>query len=130
MNSEKIALGIPILHRNGIDHIDDFIQQRGIGDDEHRVLHELRVRITCSTIQGLDEGEHLVAKHLELPQRLKILEAGPAQVVLVLVENGILDLLPEQLGLLQPVVVNIIQPFSKEQVGDLLDDGERIGDPA
>ncbi len=80
--------------------------------------------------EGLDEGESVVPhsdKHL---LRGGLLEAGPAEAILFGGEYGVLDGFLEAIGLVLPEGVEFIQPLDEEQVGELLDDGERIGDAA
>jgi hypothetical protein len=66
-----------------------------------------------------------------------VLEARPAQVVvgpslriLALGEDAALDGLLEPGGLVLLQRVQVVEPAQEEQVGDLLDDLERIGDAA
>ena len=51
-------------------------------------------------------------------------------MVLLRGENGILDGLLEAVGLVFLEGVKFVQPLDEEQVGELLDNGERIGNTA
>lgn len=88
----QITFGVAIFHGDGVDHIDDLIQQGGVGDNEHRVFHETGIGTTRPTIQRLDKGKHLIPEHIELALRLEILETRPAQVALTFFKNGIVNL--------------------------------------
>lgn len=39
------------MHREGVDHIGDFIQQRRIRDDEHRDFHKELLRAARAAIE-------------------------------------------------------------------------------
>lgn len=58
------------------------------------------------------------------------LEAGPAEIVLLRGEDGFLDGFLEAVGLVFLEGVELVQALDEKQVGELLDDGERIGDAA
>lgn len=39
----EVALGVAVFHGDGVDHVDDFIQQRGVRYRKHCILHKLGV---------------------------------------------------------------------------------------
>ena len=80
--------------------------------------------------EGLDEGEHLVAHRLEHLLRGGLLEARPAEIVLVGGEDRLLDGLAGAGGLALLERVQLVEPLDEEQVGELLDDRERVRDAA
>ena len=77
----------------------------------------------------VDDREHL--------GRREVLEARPAQVVvaassvvLALGKDAALDRLAEAGGLVLFERVQVVEPLDEEQIGDLLDHLERVGDAA
>ena len=78
----------------------------------------------------LDEGEHPVAHGLEHPLRRKLLETRPTQIVLVDGEHRLLDRFAGAGGLVPLARVQLVQALDEEQVGELLDDRERVRDAA
>jgi hypothetical protein len=78
--------------------------------------------------EGLHEGEHLVAHRLEHLLRGRLLEARPAEIVLVGGEDRLLDRLAGAGGLALLPRVQLIEPFDEQQVAELLEDRERIRD--
>ena len=119
-----------IMHRDGVDHVGHFIQQRGGRDDEHRVFHETGVSTARAAIERFDEGKYLIAEHRELALGIEILETRPAQVALLWFKNGVVDDFVQQISLLFLRGMQIIQPLGKQQVRDLLDHRQRIGHAA
>jgi len=53
----QVAFGVAVLHGDGVDHVDDLIQQRGVGDNEHRVFHETGIGAARPAIEGFDKRE-------------------------------------------------------------------------
>ena len=76
-------------------------------------LDYYRVRRCVRALVEGAEGEDLVAKGVEFLLWLKVLEAGPAQVVLVRVENRVLDFLPQQIGLSLFGGMQVIDPLGE-----------------
>lgn len=95
----QIALGVAVMHRDGVDHVGDLIQQRWSRDDERRVFHEAGARAARAAIERFDKRKHLVAEHGELALGVEILETRPAQIALLRFENGIVDRFAGQAGL-------------------------------
>src|SRR5215471_10487688 len=83
-------------------------------------------RILASALQFLDEGENLLRDNLEHLSWSIIFELRPAQVFLLWLEDWILN------RPLQPIRhrlfsrVQLIEPFDKKQIRNLLDHFERI----
>ena len=78
--------------------------------------------------ERLDEGEHSVAHRLKHLLRRGLFEARPAELVLLGGENRILDGFAGAGGLGLFECVQLVEPLDEEQVGELLDDRERIRD--
>ena len=59
-----------------------------------------------------------------------LFEAGPAEMILLLVEDRVFDRLASAggFGLLERL--ELVEALDEEQVGELFDDGERVGDTA
>jgi hypothetical protein len=79
---------------------------------------------------GLDEGKGVIPHGGEHLVGGGLLEAGPAELVLCGGEDGVLDGLLEAVGLVFLEGVELVEALDEEQVGELLDDGEWIGDAA
>ena len=124
---------------HAVEQIHHLGEQRRGGDGEAGVLHVVRVGRAVAA-QGAQEREDVFADHAEHLGRDEVLKARPAQVVirpriarvviLSLGENAALHglLEPNRLVLLQRV--QVIQPAQEKQVSDLLDDLQRVRDPA
>ncbi len=126
----QIALGVAVVHRDGVDHVGDFIQQRRGRDDEHRILHETGVRTPGTAIERFDERKYLIAEYGEFAFRIEILEVRPAQFALLRFKNGVVERFAEQIGLAFLPGVQFVQPLGEQQIGDLLDYRQRIGHAA
>jgi hypothetical protein len=60
----EVALGVAVLHGDGVDHVHDLGEQGGGGDGEARVLHVVRVGGIVPA-QGPEEGEDVLIHDLE-----------------------------------------------------------------
>ena len=116
-----------------VDHVG---QHTGRGHHEAGILHMVAVRRAPLAVplpllpERLDEGEHSVAHRLKHLLRRGLFEARPAELVLLGGEDRILDGLAGAGGLGLFERVQIVEPLDEEQVGELLDDRERIRDAA
>ena len=123
----KIALCIPILHRDLVDHVHDFRQQSRIRNREPRIFHVMLIgRIFTSTLQFLNEWKHLLRNNLIHLSRWIVLKPRPAQLLLLRVEDRILNRFLQTIRLRLLCCVKVIQPLDKKQVSDLLNYFERI----
>src|SRR5207249_10111636 len=103
---------------------------------EEGILHVMRVRRAPLAVgvallaERLDERKDLVAHRLEHLLGSGLLEARPAELVLGLGEYWLLDALPRprRLALLQRV--QLVEPFDEQKIRQLLDDRERVRNPA
>ena len=86
--------------------------------------------VVTKAAQRLDEGEDLVPDRGEHLLRGHLLEPRPAQGVLVLAEDRFLDGAAGAGGLALAQRMQLVEPLDEEQVGELLDDGERVRDAA
>jgi hypothetical protein len=98
--------------------------------------HVVRVGGAIAT-EGAKEGEDVLVDDDEHLGRRGVLEAGPAQLLVRAVAPVVAGgegrpfhraLQPQRLALLQRV--QLVQPADERQVGDLLDDFERVGNAA
>ena len=135
----KIALGVALLHRHLVDHVDDFGQQSRRRNRETRVLHVMRVGGLIAA-QRSKERKHMLADQFVHVSGREMLEARPAiicvgtrrkaMVIIALGKQPPLD------GLLQPSGfqfferLQLVKPLDEKQISDLLDDFQRIGNPA
>jgi hypothetical protein len=78
-----IALGVPLLHRDVVEHVHHLRQQRRRRDGEARVLHMVRVRgVSAAELSRRAlEREEVVADHREHVGGREVLEARPAVVL-------------------------------------------------
>jgi hypothetical protein len=129
----EVALGIAILHRHMVDHVHHAREQRGIWDGEPRVLHVMRIRGIIPA-QRPQKRKYVLADDREHFTRLEMLEMRPAEILVAplprVLAQGKHPALhrtfePVRLRLLQRV--EIVQPLDEEQVGNLLDHLQRIG---
>ncbi len=132
----KVALGVSVLHRHFVQHVHHLGQQGGGGDGEARILHVVRIG-GAITAQRAQEGEDMFPQHGEHLGRREVPEPRPAQVLIgaaarvaALGEDaaGHGALQPGALALLQ--AVQVVQAADEEQVGELLDYLQRVGDAA
>ena len=77
----EVALGVPVFHRDLVEHVHDLGQQRGRGNGEARVLHVLGVGRAIAA-QSAQEGKDVLADHRDTSRAAsRVLEAGPAEVL-------------------------------------------------
>ena len=130
----EITLGVAVGHVDVVELVDHAGQHPSRGHHEEGVLHVMGVGGTPVRVprpaHRLDEGEHLVPHRLEHLLRRKLLEARPPQRVLVGGEHRLLDRVAGAGGLALLARVQLVQPLDEKQVGELLDDRERVRDAA
>ena len=130
----EVALGVPVVHVDGVELVHHACQHPGGGYEEHGVLHVAAVGAgsfavaAVSSAEVLDEGEdfvpddpvHLLGGHVP--------EAGPTEVLPVGGKDGIVQDFSRagRPAFLQGL--EFVEPLDEEQVGELLDDRERVGD--
>ena len=131
----EVALGVAVLHRHLVEQVHHLGQERRGGDGEAGVLHVVGVGGAVAA-QRAQEGEDVLVHDGEHVGRGEILETRPAQVlvgaalgVVSLGKDAPLHRLFERGGFVLLQRVQVVQPPQEEQVGDLLDDFERVGDP-
>jgi hypothetical protein len=136
----EVALGVAILHRDFSQQIDHLGEQRGRRNREARALHMGGVR-AVGLGHVAQEREHVLGDDFEHRRGVFVLQPGPAHLlignataladlVLAVREDAPLDRLFETVGLVLFAGVRVIEPAHEQQVGDLLDHLERIGDAA
>jgi len=122
--------------RQLVEQVDHLGQQRRGRDGEARVPHVVRVgRVVAA--EGAQEGEDVLADDGEHLRRGEVLEARPAEVLMVApagVRAGREDaarhrpLRRHRLALLQRL--EVVEAAQEEQVGELLHHLQRVGDAA
>ncbi len=132
----EIALGVAILHGHVVEQIDHLGQERGRGNGEARVLHVVGIGRAVAA-QVAQERKDVLADDLVHLGRGEVLELAPAKVlvrppavILALGKHPPLHRLLQPRGLVFFQGVQVIQAAQEEQVGDLLDDLQRVGDAA
>ena len=130
----EVALGVAVGHVDGVELVHDVGEDAGGGHHEGGVLHVVAVSAATLATRGpaeiLDEREGFIPHAGEHFLRGGFLEAGPAEVVLLRGEDGVLDGFLEAVGLVFLEGVEFVQALNEKQIGELLDDGEGIGDAA
>ena len=126
----EIALGVAVGHVDVVELVDYAGQHPRRGHHEDGVLHMLRVGrvLLVALAEGLDEGKDLVLDGLEHGLRGHLLEARPAQGDLLLGEDRVFDGFAGARGLGFLQRVQLVEPLDEQQVGELLDDRERVRD--
>src|SRR5207247_8416794 len=130
-------LPLPLeLDVNVVDDPHRLDEQRWLRDDEHRVLHVLCEDL-AAVLQRLDEREHVVADVIEHLLGRQMAKLAPAQVLtrvlgslpgLVFPSEQRVEFLLQELGVAALFLVERIQPAHEQEVADLLNRGEGIGD--
>ena len=128
--------GIAVLHRHAVNHIHDLGEQHGGGDGEARVFHGKRVGGIVAA-ERAEEGEDVLIHDLEHFLGLEMFEARPAAIfvgaflgIFAFREDAALHRFFEPGGFILLQRVQVIEPLEEQEVGDLLDDFERIGNAA
>jgi len=132
----EVALRIAVLHGDLPEEVHDLREEGGGGDGEAGIPHVAGVGGAIAA-EGAEEGEDVLADDLVHLLGLEVLEAGPAEVeigaalgVEGLGEDLALEGLAEAGGLVLLEGLEVIEALEEEEVGDLLDDLEGIGDAA
>ena len=130
----EITLGVAVGHVDVVELVDHIGQHPSRGHHEEGVLHVMGVGRSLVRVarlaQRFDEGEHPVPHGLEHLLRRKLLETRPAQSVVVGSEHRLLDRVAGAGGLVLLARVQLVQALDEQQVGELLDDRERVRDAA
>ena len=130
----EVALGVAVGHVDVVELVDHVGEHPGRGHHEEGVLHVMGVGRSLARVsrlaQRLDEGEHVVAHRLEHPLGREVLETRPAQSALAGGEHRLLDRVAGAGGLALLARVQLVQTLDEEQVGELLDDRERVRNAA
>ena len=134
----EVALGVAILHRDFGEKIYYLCQQCGRWDGEARTFHMGGVR-GASLGHVAQEGKHMLGNDFEHRSRVLVLQLGPAHfligdaatladAILAFREDAPFDRLAEAVGLVLFKSMGVIQPAHEQEVSDLFDHFERIGD--
>lgn len=120
-----VALGIAFGEREFLDGGDGAGEQIAGGDEAVGVLEVAAERVLLEI--GPHEREEFVADDGEHAVAALIAEVGPAEVLLV-GREGTLEVLLQAGGAFFLPRLGDVQQAGEHQVGDLLDDGDGIGD--
>ena len=131
-----VALGVAVAHVELVELVDHLGQQRWARNLETGVAHVARIG-SAFPVERADEWEDMLvddAKHLRAGE---MLEARPAQVrirlatlVRALGEDASLDRGAECGGLALLQLLHLVETLDEDQIGDLLDHLERVGQAA
>ncbi len=136
MYSYRSPLVSLVGHVDRVELIDHVGQHARRGHHEQRILHVMRVGagplgiVVAVGAEGLDEGEDLLLHRLEHLFGRGLLEARPAERILLFVEDRVFDGFAGAGGLVLLERLEFVEALDEEQVGELFDDGERVGDAA
>ncbi|MEL7170103.1 MAG: hypothetical protein AAGN64_12225 [Bacteroidota bacterium] len=124
-----------VVQVEAVRSLDGARQERGVGDHKDRALHMLRVgrarRVGVVPLpQGLDEGEDLLLYGAQHRLGRELLEARPAEVLLVASKERLEVERPGTLRLALAARLGVVEALDEEQGRELLDDGERVRDAA
>ncbi len=131
-----VALGVAVVHLKLVDEVDGLGEQVGRGDGKAGVAHVVRVGAAVAA-HGAQEGEDMLADELVHGAGFEVFEVLPAHVrerraarVVAQGEDVPLYRLSERDRLAVFAGLLVVQALEEEQVGDLLDDLDGIGDAA
>jgi hypothetical protein len=140
----QITLGVAIGHVDGVELIDDIGEHARRGHHEKGIFHVMRVGaralgvVVAVGAEGLDEGEDLGLHRLKHLLGSSLFEPRPAKLsggefrlrggVRALGKDRIFDRLAGAGGLALFKRLELVEPFDKQQVGELFDDRQRVGD--
>lgn len=131
----EVALGVAVAHVDFVDGLHRLVQEAGGGDHEGGVLHVGGEGIARAA-QGFHEVECARFGLLGHPHGLKhdlrvhVAQPAPAQVVLVGAVDGVLDGRAQHSRLFFLEGLHLVEPAEENQVSDLLDDRDGVGDAA
>ena len=132
----EVALGIPVLHRDMVEQVHHFGQQRRGGDGKAGILHVMAVGRAIAA-HGAQEGEDMLAHDRIQVPRCEVLEAGPAEVLVspalgvsAFREDAMLQRLIQHQRLALFQRMRVIQASDEQQVGDLFNHLQRVGNAA
>jgi hypothetical protein len=140
-----VALGVAVAHVELVELLDDLIQERGPRDLKAGVAHMARIGRALA-VERPDEREHMFVEDAEHLARLEMLEFRPAQVfvgfaafvrvagfrdpIVTFGKDAPLDRLPQSGGSALLQLLHLVEALDEDQVGDLLDHLQRVGEPA
>ena len=113
----------------GVHLVHNLAELLGGGDHKDGVVHVLRVGPLRAGAQSLQEGEHPLLDGVEHLRRRQIPEHGPLILPPVRTEDAGIGNIQHH-RLLGLGVVQAVQIVNEHEVGDLLDDRQRVGQPA
>ena len=136
-----VALGVAVVHLDGVETLDRPPEQRRGRDREAGVFHILHVRIARSEVASLgrfpQKGEDRLADnrvHLLVAQVLEsrpaIVHVGAAGIVGALGEDAALHRATGAVRLAFFERVEIVKALDEEQIRELLHHFKRVGDPS
>jgi hypothetical protein len=125
----EIAFGVAVFHGDFGDEVDDAGKEGGGGDCEAGVLHVLGI-VGAVAAEFAEEGKDLPGDDIEHFAGVALDEEGPAEVVLIGGKEAAGERLFEAAGFGFFEELEVVEAAEEEEVGDLLDDFERVGDAA
>ena len=123
-------------HVDGVELVDDIGEDARGGHHEGGVLHVVAVGAAALAVvcrrwpRVLMKGKALSRTVVNISSGEVSLKRDQRRLILFRREDGVLDGLLEAIGLVFLEGVELVQALDKEQVGELLDDGEGVGDAA
>ena len=148
LGKRTVALRIAVGHLDLVDALDDLVQQPRLVDHESGPLHVLgkdaaRLADGLHLIEGGQQPRgilrrdllgrpdvHPLRKYLVQGGRVELHETAPAQLLLAGSVDRVGQRGAHQIRLLFLGNLPLVQPPQEQQVGELLDNGEGVGESA
>ena len=143
-----VALGVARAHLELVELIDDLGEKLRAWNLKARIAHMPRIGAALP-VEFANERKHMLVDDLEHSSRLEMLEARPAEILVGLAgidrfagldgfaapiktlgENTALQRRAERCRLALLQFLHLVEAFDEDQVGDLLDHLQRIGETA
>ena len=145
--AEQIFVGIAadvgallLVHQfiDRIERVDDLGEHERSGDHKDRVVHVFGIGAVLVRVEVLDERENIILHDGVHPARGKIVEHRPLERFAVdlaprdihFIRKDALERQSEHGTFLCLCVIRVVEIVDKHQVGDLLDDRQRVDDTA
>ena len=132
----EIAFGVAVVHGDFVEEVDDLGEEAGGGDGEAGILHVVGVGGAIAA-EGAEEGEDVFADYGMHFAGFEVFEDGPAVIgvgavagVCAFGEGAAFDGFAESGGFGLFEGLEFIEAAEEEEVGDLFDDFEGVGNAA
>lgn len=131
----QVALGVAVGHVDVVELVNHVGQHPGRGHHEQGVLHVVAVgaaalaSLADPLAERFHERKDLVTHDLEQPLRRHFAEMRPAQMLLALPEKARPRVFPGAAGLVFLALLDLVQALDEQQISELLDHRQGVGNP-